>query len=183
MINEQGSQSILVSGESGAGKTETTKMLMRYLAFMGGRSGTEGRTVEQQVLEVCIFWITYHSIFHEANVQRYHVLLHFVSQSNPVLEAFGNAKTVKNNNSRWWLDDIYLEHLVQNVAEFKWQLIAHIPVSVDSVNLWRSSSTNTVKYQEQQFEHIYSKGLVFAKYLIRRETTIVSTCSVLLHHR
>lgn len=70
MINEDGSQSILVSGESGAGKTETTKMLMRYLAFMGGRSGTEGRTVEQQVLE-----------------------------SNPVLEAFGNAKTVKNNNS------------------------------------------------------------------------------------
>ncbi|XP_014513933.1 myosin-11 isoform X2 [Vigna radiata var. radiata] len=70
MINEKKSNSILVSGESGAGKTETTKMLMQYLAFLGGRAGTEGRTVEQQVLE-----------------------------SNPVLEAFGNAKTVRNNNS------------------------------------------------------------------------------------
>ncbi|CAA7059029.1 unnamed protein product [Microthlaspi erraticum] len=70
MINEGKSNSILVSGESGAGKTETTKMLMRYLAFLGGRSGVEGRTVEQQVLE-----------------------------SNPVLEAFGNAKTLRNNNS------------------------------------------------------------------------------------
>ncbi|KAL1547136.1 myosin-11-like [Salvia divinorum] len=70
MINEKKSNSILVSGESGAGKTETTKMLMRYLAYLGGRKGTEGRTVEQQVLE-----------------------------SNPVLEAFGNAKTVRNNNS------------------------------------------------------------------------------------
>ncbi|XP_027934227.1 myosin-11-like isoform X1 [Vigna unguiculata] len=70
MINEGKSNSILVSGESGAGKTETTKMLMQYLAFLGGRAGTEGRTVEQQVLE-----------------------------SNPVLEAFGNAKTVRNNNS------------------------------------------------------------------------------------
>ncbi|XP_023156085.1 myosin-11 isoform X10 [Zea mays] len=70
MMNEGKSNSILVSGESGAGKTETTKMLMRYLAFLGGRSKTGGRTVEQQVLE-----------------------------SNPVLEAFGNAKTVRNNNS------------------------------------------------------------------------------------
>ncbi|VVA34612.1 PREDICTED: myosin-6 [Prunus dulcis] len=70
MINEGISQAILVSGESGAGKTESTKMLMRYLAYMGGRAASEGRSVEQQVLE-----------------------------SNPVLEAFGNAKTVRNNNS------------------------------------------------------------------------------------
>ncbi|KAE9604687.1 putative myosin ATPase [Lupinus albus] len=70
MFNEGKSNSILISGESGAGKTETTKMLMQYLAYLGGRSGLEGHTVEQQVLE-----------------------------SNPVLEAFGNAKTGRNNNS------------------------------------------------------------------------------------
>ncbi|KAK8708917.1 hypothetical protein V6N13_059952 [Hibiscus sabdariffa] len=71
MMNEKISQSILVSGESGAGKTESTKSLMCYLAYMGGKaSKTEERSVEQKVLE-----------------------------SNPVLEAFGNAKTVRNNNS------------------------------------------------------------------------------------
>uniref|UniRef100_A0ACD5VYR7 Uncharacterized protein n=1 Tax=Avena sativa TaxID=4498 RepID=A0ACD5VYR7_AVESA len=96
MMNEGKSNSILVSGESGAGKTETTKLLMRYLAFLGGRSGTGGRTVEQQVLE-----------------------------SNPVLEAFGNAKTVRNNNSSFeqlcinFTNEKLQQHFNQNVFKME----------------------------------------------------------------
>ena len=73
-------QSILVSGESGAGKTVNTKIVMRYLTLLSQRhmrkavspskTDNECLSVETQVL-----------------------------QSNPILESFGNARTIRNDNS------------------------------------------------------------------------------------
>ncbi len=70
-------QSIIISGESGAGKTEATKLVMKYLAYVqyrknveGGRGSTSGSTLEEKVLSC-----------------------------NPLLESFGNACTLHNDNS------------------------------------------------------------------------------------
>ncbi|MCP9264595.1 Myosin-4 [Dirofilaria immitis] len=68
-------QSMLITGESGAGKTENTKKVIAYFAIVGAtqqkkEEGKKGGTLEEQIV-----------------------------QTNPVLEAFGNAKTVRNNNS------------------------------------------------------------------------------------
>ncbi|KAL5511492.1 MYO2 [Sanghuangporus vaninii] len=80
MSKEKQGQTIIVSGESGAGKTESAKLIMRFLASvnppaLAGRSRTkasldESSEVERQILA-----------------------------TNPILEAFGNAKTTRNDNS------------------------------------------------------------------------------------
>jgi len=68
LFREQRDQSIIVSGESGAGKTVSAKYAMRYFATVGG-SSTETQ-VEKKVLA-----------------------------SSPIMEAIGNAKTTRNDNS------------------------------------------------------------------------------------
>ncbi|CAF1208717.1 unnamed protein product [Adineta steineri] len=75
MLRDRDNQSMLITGESGAGKTENTKKVIQYFALVAAASakkeeGKKSMTLEDQIV-----------------------------QSNPVLEAFGNAKTTRNNNS------------------------------------------------------------------------------------
>ncbi|EKX31977.1 hypothetical protein GUITHDRAFT_82670 [Guillardia theta CCMP2712] len=80
LSSTQRSQSILVSGESGSGKTETTKHLLQYLAASSSHSSSPPPGEHELSLQ------------HMSMEQQ--VLL-----TNPILEAFGNAKTVRNDNS------------------------------------------------------------------------------------
>uniref|UniRef100_A0A8C9R3L1 Methyl-CpG binding domain protein 3b n=1 Tax=Scleropages formosus TaxID=113540 RepID=A0A8C9R3L1_SCLFO len=68
MIREKKNQSIIISGESGSGKTVSAKFTMRYFAVVGGAS--QQTSVEERVLA-----------------------------TNPIMEAIGNAKTTRNDNS------------------------------------------------------------------------------------
>ncbi|KAI8612564.1 P-loop containing nucleoside triphosphate hydrolase protein, partial [Chytriomyces sp. MP71] len=70
-------QSVIVSGESGAGKTQSTRYIMQYLASVDSLSGLE----------------------HTGSVLRSNETNEAVLASNPILESFGNAKTTRNDNS------------------------------------------------------------------------------------
>ncbi|KAI0552455.1 P-loop containing nucleoside triphosphate hydrolase protein [Xylaria curta] len=75
LVNEGENQSILVTGESGAGKTENTKKVIQYLAAVA------------------------HSESPVKNRGQHSVLSQQILRANPILESFGNAQTVRNNNS------------------------------------------------------------------------------------
>ncbi|XP_022228090.2 myosin heavy chain, muscle isoform X8 [Drosophila obscura] len=76
MLTNHVNQSMLITGESGAGKTENTKKVIAYFATVGASTKKE-----------------------DPEAKKKGSLEDQVVQTNPVLEAFGNAKTVRNDNS------------------------------------------------------------------------------------
>ncbi|KAL2002862.1 hypothetical protein VTN02DRAFT_5699 [Thermoascus thermophilus] len=77
LVEEGHNQSLLVTGESGAGKTENTKKVIQYLAAVATSDTPAARSGSKQ--------------FSNLSQQ--------ILRANPILEAFGNAQTVRNNNS------------------------------------------------------------------------------------
>ncbi|XP_049524331.1 myosin heavy chain, muscle-like isoform X31 [Dermacentor silvarum] len=78
MLANRENQSMLITGESGAGKTENTKKVIAYFAHVGATSKKEEAAKKDSK---------------KGNLEDQ------VVQTNPVLESFGNAKTVRNDNS------------------------------------------------------------------------------------
>ncbi|XP_071108359.1 myosin heavy chain, non-muscle-like isoform X1 [Haliotis cracherodii] len=85
MLQDREDQSILCTGESGAGKTENTKKVIQYLAYVAASNRTQRSSVSNL-----------HVPNKEFNLGE---LENQLLQANPILEAFGNAKTIKNDNS------------------------------------------------------------------------------------
>jgi myosin-5 len=82
MRRENEGQTIIVSGESGAGKTESAKLIMRFLASVNSSDSFESHKPRTKT-----------SMDDSSEVE-----LQMLA-TNPILEAFGNAKTIRNDNS------------------------------------------------------------------------------------
>eukprot|EP00804_Cyclotella_cryptica_P003719 CCRYP_008898-RA/>CCRYP_008898-RA protein AED:0.02 eAED:0.02 QI:283/1/1/1/1/1/5/85/1683 len=85
-------QSILVSGESGAGKTVTTKFIMQYLATLSERRA-EAKANMSSPRRPDSSKHQRRDSLGTVNIEQQ------VLQSNPILESFGNARTIRNDNS------------------------------------------------------------------------------------
>ncbi|XP_078510791.1 myosin-10 isoform X4 [Lissotriton helveticus] len=84
MLQDREDQSILCTGESGAGKTENTKKVIQYLAHVASSHKGKKDHIPPESPK---------PVKHQGELERQ------LLQANPILESFGNAKTVKNDNS------------------------------------------------------------------------------------
>lgn len=139
-------QTILVSGESGAGKTETTKIIMAYLAQVGELEACNEQApdLRQRAAEGSL-------VKPQEKVLR----------SNPVLEAFGNARTVRNDNSSRFGKFIELQFDVSKLAMNRFATsAADVPLVGASVRTYLLEKVRVVTQSrdERNFHIFYLLG-------------------------
>ncbi|KAM9791562.1 myosin-7-like isoform 1-T1 [Syngnathus typhle] len=103
MLTDRENQSILITGESGAGKTVNTKRVIQYFASIAASSGKKETGSEKKV-SILILQnfksILFSCVLHSIRLLCFQGTLEDqIIQANPALEAFGNAKTIRNDNS------------------------------------------------------------------------------------
>lgn len=108
-------QCVIISGESGAGKTEAAKRIMQYIANVSGGSNSSIQEIKDMVLA-----------------------------TNPLLESFGNAKTLRNNNSSRF--GKYLQLLFNSQGE---------PVGADITNYLLEKSRVVGQIMNERNFHIF----------------------------
>ncbi|KAK0387140.1 hypothetical protein NLU13_5453 [Sarocladium strictum] len=108
-------QCVIISGESGAGKTEAAKRIMQYIANVSGGEDGEIKQIKDMVLA-----------------------------TNPLLESFGNAKTLRNNNSSRF--GKYLQIHFNSAGE---------PVGADIVNYLLEKTRVTGQITNERNFHIF----------------------------
>jgi myosin-5 len=145
-------QSILVSGESGAGKTETVKICMNHLASVvqsqhgagdagAGISGTNGTNGAAGV--------------NGANVQQDQDVITRVVDSNPLLEAFGNAKTRRNDNSSRFGKYIQLQ-FDQGQGQQQGQHGSRVTLAGSTCDVYLLEKSRVVRHElEERTFHIF----------------------------
>ncbi|PVU97471.1 hypothetical protein BB559_002021 [Furculomyces boomerangus] len=109
ILHSRENQSILITGESGAGKTENTKIVINYLTSVAHSTQNQrdaGNNLEKQILS-----------------------------TNPILESFGNAQTIRNNNSSRFGKFIRIEFNMSggiSGANIEWYLLEKLRVTKQS---------------------------------------------------
>ncbi|KAF7954018.1 uncharacterized protein EAE97_001416 [Botrytis byssoidea] len=108
-------QCVIISGESGAGKTEAAKRIMQYIANVSGGSNSSIQEIKDMVLA-----------------------------TNPLLESFGNAKTLRNNNSSRFGKYLQLQFNAQGE-----------PVGADITNYLLEKTRVVTQIKDERNFHIF----------------------------
>ncbi|GAC99062.1 hypothetical protein PHSY_006659 [Pseudozyma hubeiensis SY62] len=139
MIDNRENQSLLVTGESGAGKTENTKKVIQYLAAIAADPAAHGSQSPANSLTPSSSREVLDRINGVQPVasKRLGLLERQILQANPILEAFGNAQTIRNNNSSRFGKFVRIEFTSVGAiagANIDWYLLEKSRVAIRSEN-------------------------------------------------